>query len=67
MVSALNMEAGWKKRLNDLGLTEGTWLTRLQASPFGDPVAYLLRGAVFALRREDAERISVWVHATWVR
>ena len=30
---------------------------RLQKSPSGDPVAYLIRGAVIALRGEDSSKI----------
>ncbi len=47
------------KRLNDLGLVPGTTLKAIMASPLGDPVAYLIRGAIFAIRCEDAETITV--------
>ena len=46
-----------RRRLYDLGLSEGTQVTCLMTSPLGDPRAYLIRGAVIALRREDAEGV----------
>lgn len=46
-----------RRRLQDLGLVEGTRVQCIQKSPFGDPVAYGIRGAVIALRTEDAKCI----------
>lgn len=46
-------------RMEDLGLTEGTWIMCLHKSPAGTPAAYEIRGAVIALRREDAAQIMV--------
>ena len=48
-----------KRRLQDLGLVEGTQVQCVQKSPFGDPVAYAIRGAVIALRTEDAQEVLV--------
>lgn len=47
------------KRLRDIGFTKGTKIEVIQKSPLGDPVAYLVRGSVFALRRETAG--NVWI------
>jgi len=47
------------RRLMDLGFVPGTRVRVLRTSPLGDPRAYLVRGAVIALRREDAARILV--------
>ena len=44
-------------RMRDLGLTDGARVVCLQKSPCGDPAAYLIRGAVIALRRQDAGTI----------
>jgi ferrous iron transport protein A len=41
----------------DLGLTLDTMVEAVQKSPFGDPTAYLVRGAVIALRAEDADGV----------
>lgn len=48
-----------KDRLLDLGVIKGTIIEVLQKSPFGDPIAYFIKGAVIALRNEDAEKITV--------
>ena len=48
-----------RRRLLDIGLVEGTDVSCLQKSPAGDPVAYLIRGAVIAIRSEDSSQIVV--------
>lgn len=48
-----------RRRLQDIGLIEGTRVKCLQRSPFGDPAAFWIRGAVFALRQEDSDAILV--------
>lgn len=49
-----------RRRLQDIGLIEGTEVECLQKSPGGDPVAFLIRGAVIALRSEDSSNIIVY-------
>ena len=46
-----------KRRLEDLGVVSGTRITCLMKSPLGDPHAYLIRGAVIAIRCDDARYI----------
>ena len=46
-------------RLSDLGLTAGSAVTCTMQSPLGAPCAYLVRGAVIALRRADAGIVAV--------
>ena len=58
-VLRLETRLGMRRRLQDIGLTEGALSTCLFASPSGDPRAYLVRGAVIALREEDAKTIFV--------
>ena len=58
-VSRLLSSGSMRRRLLDIGLIEGTDVECLQRSPAGDPVAYLIRGAVIALRAEDASQILV--------
>ena len=62
-VSALTSHADERRRMLDLGLTRGTEVTALQRSPFGDPIAYFIRGAVIALRTEDAGKIWIRIPA----
>ena len=47
------------QRLTDLGLVRGTRVTCVLRSPAGDPCAYLIRGALIALRRADADGVSL--------
>ena len=58
-VTGLTSTGAMRRRLQDLGFVPGTRVTALYASPAGDPVAYLVRGAVVALRRCDAATIDV--------
>lgn len=48
-----------RRRMLDLGIIENTTIESLYKSPSGDPVAYLIRGAVIALRSEIASTILV--------
>lgn len=50
-----------KQRLYDIGLVPGTKIKVVHQSPAGNPRAYLVRGAVIALRNCDAEKICVRV------
>jgi len=47
------------RRLLDIGIVEGTKVRCLFKSPSGDPIAYLIRGAVIAIRNEDSKNINV--------
>ena len=59
VVEAVGGGEAMRRRLMDLGLIGGTRVTCLGRSPAGDPAAYLIRGAVIALRAYDAARIRV--------
>ncbi len=58
-VRRLLNEGAIRRRLQDIGLIEGTPVLCLQKSPSGDPTAYLIRGAVIALREEDSSKVIV--------
>lgn len=58
-VRSLTSEGSSRRRMLDLGLISDTEVEALQRSPSGDPVAYHIRGAVIALRREEASKILV--------
>uniref|UniRef100_A0A7C2E324 Ferrous iron transport protein A n=1 Tax=Ammonifex degensii TaxID=42838 RepID=A0A7C2E324_9THEO len=47
------------RRLLDMGLVPETVVQAVRQAPFGDPVAYLVRGYYLALRREEAATILV--------
>lgn len=59
VVKHLNTTGSMRKRLLDLGLTEQTEVRCLGRSPLGDPSAYLIRGAVIAIRSRDSRNIIV--------
>lgn len=58
-VTELLTTGSMRRRLQDIGLIEGTRIECLIRSPAGDPAAYLIRGAVIALRAEDSSRVRV--------
>lgn len=58
-VTSLQFDSVSKRRLNDLGVIDGTEIVALHESPFGNPVAYLIRGTVIALRTEVSRMILV--------
>ena len=60
-VSQLISDGASRRRLLDLGIIDGTEIEPLYKSPSGNPVAYLIRGAVIALRTDVSDRILVSV------
>jgi ferrous iron transport protein A len=58
-VKELAAQGSVRRRMLDLGLINGTKIEALLRSPAGDPVAYQFRGAVIALRSEEASKILV--------
>ncbi len=48
-----------RRRLLDLGVIEGTTIECIHKSPWGDPIAFKIRGAIIALRTEDSENILI--------
>jgi len=59
VVSALRSVGSMRRRLLDIGLVENTCVECVGRSPCGDPSAYLIRGAVIAIRAEDSSGIMV--------
>lgn len=58
-VAGLQLSGSMRRRLQDIGLIEGTTVQCVQKSPAGDPVAYFIRGALIALRTEDSGKVLV--------
>jgi ferrous iron transport protein A len=58
-VKVLTSDGTIRRRMLDLGLISDTEVEALQKSPSGDPIAYHIRGAVIALRSEEASKILV--------
>lgn len=58
-ISRVEGHAGMARRLNELGFLPGTRVCCELVSPAGDPAAYRVRGALIALRRADAQKVTV--------
>ncbi len=59
VVQAVHSEGLERRRMMDLGIVPGTTILVEMNSPVGDPVAYRVRGALIALRREQAQLIEL--------
>ena len=59
VVMDIHSNDNMRRKLQDLGLIKGTEVSCIQKSPLGDPVAYLIRGAVIALRHEDSSCVQI--------
>lgn len=59
VVTELNLFNHMRRRLQDIGLIEGTLVTCVGKSPLGDPTAFLIRGAVIALRSDETSKVIV--------
>ena len=59
VVKSLNSSGALRRRLLDIGLVEGTKVECLGLSPAGDPRAFLIRGAMLAIRGGDCKDIIV--------
>ena len=59
IIARLTVCDDMRRRLQDMGLIEGTVVECVGKSPLGDPTAFLIRGAVIALRNEDSVRVII--------
>jgi len=58
-IVSLELKGLLRRRLQDLGIVPGTMIGCIRRGPSGEPTAYLVRGAMIALRKEDAGQILV--------
>ncbi|MEE1239068.1 MAG: FeoA family protein [Acutalibacteraceae bacterium] len=58
-ISHLLTKGSMRQRLLDIGLTPDTVVECVGKSPSGDPKAFLIRGAVIAIRSEDCAEILI--------
>ncbi len=58
-VKKLTSDGRTRRRMLDLGFSPETRVEAVQKSPSGDPTAYQVRGALIALRSEEASKIYV--------
>jgi ferrous iron transport protein A len=59
IVQRLHTVGNIRRRLLDIGLIENTVVECIGKSPAGDPLAFLIRGAVIAIRREDCRTVDI--------
>ena len=59
VVRRLTVGGSMRRRFLDIGLVENTAVECLGRSPGGDPSAYLIRGAVIAIRARDCRGVLV--------
>lgn len=59
LINKIEINGSMRRRLLDLGLTPDTTVECVGKSPLGDPKAYLIRGAVIALRCKDCRKIRI--------
>lgn len=57
VVEALHSTGAMRRRLLDIGLVKDTQVECLGRSPGGDPAAFLIRGAVIAIRDRDGRDV----------
>lgn len=59
IIDKIECDEGIKRRLLDMGLVKGTNIVPILVSPSGDPRAFLVRGTIIAIRKEDAKHIKI--------
>ena len=59
IVKSISTADGMHRRFRDIGLIENTIVECVGKSPAGNPKAFLIRGAVIAIRIEDCCGIFV--------
>lgn len=58
-VKEIAMNGSMRRRLQDIGLIQGTFIECVLKSPAHDPIAFMIRGALIALRNEDMAKIVI--------
>jgi Fe2+ transport system protein FeoA len=48
-----------RRRIQEMGVTNGAGIEMVKSSPLGDPIEYKVRGFNLALRKEEARMIEV--------
>ena len=58
-VKKLHGEGAVKRRIMDMGLTEGVDVYVRKVAPLGDPMELTVRGYELSIRKADAEMVEV--------
>ena len=59
IVKKLSGEGALKRRIMDMGVTQGVEIFVRKVAPFGDPIEVTVRGDELSLRKAEAENILV--------
>ena len=59
IVRCLNTSGSMRRRFIDIGIVKDSEIECIGKSPLGDPSAYFIKGAVIAIRAQDAKSIEV--------
>ena len=59
IIRELKIEGSMKRRLLDIGLIKNSIVECVLESPLKDPKAYWIRGALIAIRDNDAKKIII--------
>lgn len=59
LVTAVGGEAGFRRRLMELGVLPGTRVEFVRVAPLGDPMELRVRGCALSVRRDQARSITV--------
>ncbi len=59
LIKNLNCTGNIRRRLLDLGFVQGAPITPVLISPSKDPRAFSIRGTLIAIRKEDANLITI--------
>ena len=60
IIERLNCQGNIRRRLLDLGFVKGASITPVLISPSQDPRAFSIRGTLIAIRKEDANLITIY-------
>lgn len=58
-IKELTHKGSMRRRLCDIGFGLGSLVKYLGKGPFGDPMAFYVKGSIIALRKCDADKIKV--------
>ena len=58
-VKKILLNGDMRRRLQDIGLVNGTTVQNVLESPSGGLTAYLIRNSIMAIRKEDADQVIV--------
>lgn len=59
-VDSILVEGLLRKRFLDLGIVPDSVIEAVRVSPAGDPTAYLIKGSLIGLRKNEASKILIY-------